>query len=141
VVGRDWQPRTSRCACPAREADLIACEDTRHTARLLNHYGITTPCESHHEHNEAAHTPRLLDMLQEGKNIALVSDAGTPLLSDPGYTLVSGCRERGLAVVDTALGNRRPAGSGLPTDSFFCRLRLQDKDGRSTRDINQALRL
>ncbi len=82
-----------------KEADLIACEDTRHTARLLNHYGITTACESHHEHNEAVHTRRLLAMLHEGKTIALVSDAGTPLLSDPGYNLVSGCRERGLAVI------------------------------------------
>lgn len=105
-----------------KEVDLIACEDTRHTARLLTHFGITTPCESHHEHNEASHTRRLLALLLDGKSVALVSDAGTPLLSDPGYALISACRTAGLPVVPvpgpsaavTAL-----TASGLPTDSFF----------------------
>jgi 16S rRNA (cytidine1402-2'-O)-methyltransferase len=104
-----------------KEVDLIACEDTRHTARLLSHYGISTPRESHHEHNEAAHTPRLLEMLRSGRNIALVTDAGMPLVSDPGYLLVSACRREGIPVVPvpgpsavlTAL-----AASGLPADTF-----------------------
>ncbi|MBZ5498794.1 MAG: 16S rRNA (cytidine(1402)-2'-O)-methyltransferase [Acidobacteriia bacterium] len=105
-----------------KEVDLVACEDTRHTARLLNHYGIKTPCESHHEHNEAGHTRRLLALLQEGKNVALVSDAGTPLLSDPGYTLVTACRKAGLSVIPIPGPSAIVAaltGSGLPTDSFF----------------------
>jgi 16S rRNA (cytidine1402-2'-O)-methyltransferase len=105
-----------------KEVDLIACEDTRHTARLLRHYDIHTPCESHHEHNEALHTQRLLGLLSQGKRIALVSDAGTPLLSDPGYTLVASCRDAGFAVIPipgpTAIATAL-TGSGLPTDSFF----------------------
>src|SRR5512137_1985576 len=104
------------------EVDLIACEDTRHAAKLLSHYGITTPRESYHEHNEASRAPQLIELLKSGRNIALVSDAGSPLLSDPGYSLVSGCRQAGIAVIAipgpsaaiTAL-----TGSGLPSDSFF----------------------
>jgi 16S rRNA (cytidine1402-2'-O)-methyltransferase len=105
-----------------KEVDLIVCEDTRRTAKILNHYGIKTPRESHHEHNEAARTPALIQLLLAGKNLALVSDAGTPLLSDPGFTLVSGCLRRQLPVVPvpgpsavvTAL-----VASGLAVDSFF----------------------
>ncbi len=104
-----------------KEVDLIACEDTRHTAKLLSHFGISTARESHHEHNEASHTTRLLEMLRSGRTIALVSDAGMPLVSDPGYLLVSVCRKEGIPVVPvpgasaavTAL-----AASGLPADSF-----------------------
>ncbi len=105
-----------------KEVDLIACEDTRHTARLLHHYGISTPCESFHEHNENRRTRRLLSLLQEGKNIALVSDAGSPLLSDPGYVLVSECRNAGLRVVPIPGPSAAVAAltaSGLPTDSFY----------------------
>jgi 16S rRNA (cytidine1402-2'-O)-methyltransferase len=104
-----------------KEVDLIACEDTRYTARLLTHYGITTPRESHHKFNEERNTPRLIQWLRDGKNIALVSDSGTPLISDPGYELVSACRREGIQVVPipgpsaiiTAL-----SASGLPSDSF-----------------------
>jgi len=105
-----------------KEVDLIACEDTRHTARLLSHYEIHTPCESHHEYNETIHTRRLLGLLEQGKKIALVSDAGTPLLSDPGYTLVAACREAGFEVIPIPGPSAVAAaltGSGLPTDSFF----------------------
>src|SRR5258705_13658946 len=70
------------------EADLIACEDTRHTGRLLAHLGIKKPLVSLHEHNERQRLPRLLADLEEGKTIAVASDAGTPLLSDPGFVLV-----------------------------------------------------
>ncbi len=123
-----------------KEVDLIACEDTRHTARLLRHYGISTPCESHHEHNENIHTRRLLTLLQEGKNIALVSDAGTPLLSDPGYILVSACREAGLAVVPVPGPSAIAAaltGSGLPTDRFFFAGFLPPRRGMRRRRLQE----
>src|ERR1044071_4530567 len=79
-------------------ADLIACEDTRITRRLLDHYGIGTPMTPYHEHNAAAARPKLLTKLAEGSAIALVSDAGTPLISDPGFKLVREARDAGHAV-------------------------------------------
>ncbi len=105
-----------------KEVDLIACEDTRHTARLLNHYGIKTPCESHHQHNEVRRTRRLLSLLQEGKSIALVSDAGTPLLSDPGYALVAACHNAGFPVVPIpgpAAAIAALTASGVSADCFY----------------------
>src|SRR5437764_8910081 len=72
-----------------KEVDLIACEDTRQTQKLLNHYGISTPTTSYHEHNELTRSTELVMQLEEGRSIALVSDAGTPAISDPGYRLVS----------------------------------------------------
>src|SRR5215813_4643357 len=113
---------THRAIQLLRDADLIACEDTRHTRKLLQHYGITTKTVSYHEHNEQARTQELIGQLQEGKTIALVSDAGTPAISDPGYRLVHEAAEQGVTVVAlpgpsalvTAL-----VGSGLPTDEFF----------------------
>src|SRR5207245_9476227 len=71
-----------------REVHVIACEDTRHTRLLLQRYGITTPQVSYHEHNEQTRAQELLRRLQEGTSVALVSDAGTPVLSDPGFALV-----------------------------------------------------
>lgn len=79
--------------------DLIAAEDTRRTRILLQHYGISTPMQALHEHNEQAQTPRLLQRLQEGSTLALVSDAGTPLISDPGYRLVVAAHESGITPV------------------------------------------
>jgi 16S rRNA (cytidine1402-2'-O)-methyltransferase len=105
-----------------KEADRIACEDTRHTSRLLTRYNIATPRESYHKFNEENRTPRLLQMLREGKNIALVSDSGTPLVSDPGYELVSACRKEGIPVIPIPGPSAVIAalsGSGLPSDSFF----------------------
>jgi 16S rRNA (cytidine1402-2'-O)-methyltransferase len=105
-----------------KEADLIACEDTRHTARLLTRYDITTPRESYHQFNEESRTPQLLQMLREGKNIALVSDAGMPLVSDPGYELVSTCRKEGIPVTPIpgpSAAIAALAASGFPSDSFF----------------------
>jgi 16S rRNA (cytidine1402-2'-O)-methyltransferase len=105
-----------------KEADLIACEDTRHTAKLLTHYGISAARESYHEFNEETRTPQLIQMLREGKNIALVSDSGTPLVSDPGYRLVSSCRKEGIEVIPIPGPSAAIAalvGSGLPSDSFF----------------------
>jgi 16S rRNA (cytidine1402-2'-O)-methyltransferase len=105
-----------------KEADLIACEDTRYTAKLLTHYGISAPRESYHEFNEESRTPQLIQKLREGKNIALVSDSGTPLISDPGYRLVSSCRKEGIEVIPIPGPSAAIAalvGSGLPSDSFF----------------------
>src|SRR5262245_15312162 len=105
-----------------REVDLIACEDTRHTAKLLNHFGITTPKESYHAHNEAGRTERLLDFLQSGKSIALVSDAGTPLVSDPGQRLVTACRTDGIDVIPIPGASAAIAAltaSGLDTEEFY----------------------
>jgi 16S rRNA (cytidine1402-2'-O)-methyltransferase len=105
-----------------KEADLIACEDTRYTARLLTRYGIATPRESYHKFNEETRAPRLIQMLRDGKNIALVSDSGTPLVSDPGYALVSACRREGIPVIPIPGPSAAIAalvGSGLPSDSFF----------------------
>ena len=80
-------------------AALVVAEDTRHSRRLLDHYEITTKCAAYHEHNEARETPRLVSRLLEGESIALITDAGTPLLSDPGSRLVSAAIEAGIDVV------------------------------------------
>ncbi|MBO0756826.1 MAG: 16S rRNA (cytidine(1402)-2'-O)-methyltransferase, partial [Bradyrhizobiaceae bacterium] len=103
-------------------ADLIACEDTRVTGRLLDHYGIAAPLFPYHDHNAATARPKILGRLAEGAAIALVSDAGTPLISDPGYKLVREAHEAGHRV--TAIpGASALLGavvtSGLPTDRFF----------------------
>jgi 16S rRNA (cytidine1402-2'-O)-methyltransferase len=103
-------------------ADLIACEDTRITHRLLERYGIATPLSPYHDHNAAAVRPKILSRLAESAAVALVSDAGTPLISDPGYKLVREAQAAGHAVTSVpgpssvlaALG-----AAGLPTDRFF----------------------
>ncbi|HYG62109.1 MAG TPA: 16S rRNA (cytidine(1402)-2'-O)-methyltransferase [Thermoanaerobaculia bacterium] len=87
-----------RARAAFEEADLIACEDTRHTGRLLAHIGVKKPLVSLHEHNERQRLPRLLADLEEGKVIAVASDAGTPLLSDPGYVLVREAAARGVRI-------------------------------------------
>jgi 16S rRNA (cytidine1402-2'-O)-methyltransferase len=112
---------TYRAVRVLKEADLIACEDTRHTAKLLHYYGIDKPTVSYHEHNEAARAEELVAKLTAGLNVAQVSDAGMPGISDPGYRVIKLAIERGVPVVPipgasavvTAL-----AASGLPTDSF-----------------------
>lgn len=104
-----------------REVDLIACEDTRQTRKLLNHFQIEKPATSYQEHNEAAKVPELLRRMEDGANIALVSDAGMPAVSDPGYRLVNACISRNIRVVPipgpSALLTALVA-SGLPTDAF-----------------------
>jgi len=123
-----------------KEVDLIACEDTRHTAKLLTYYGISTPRQSFHEHNEAARTPRLMELLRQGKNIALVSDAGTPLISDPGHVLVSRCREEGIDAIPIPGPVAAVAsliGSGLPTDSFFFAGFLPSRSGARKKRLEE----
>lgn len=105
-----------------RAADLVAAEDTRQTGVLLREYGISVPMTSCHEHNEAQVAPRLADRVARGERVALVSDAGTPLVSDPGFRLVREVRRRGLPVVPvpgpSALVCALSA-SGLPSDRFL----------------------
>jgi 16S rRNA (cytidine1402-2'-O)-methyltransferase len=101
--------------------DLIAAEDTRHTGQLLKHFGIRTPTLSLHEHNEAARRDVLLERLTGGQSIALVSDAGTPLISDPGFDLIAAARSRSIALVAIPGPCAAIAAlsiAGLPTDRF-----------------------
>ena len=105
-----------------REVSVIAAEDTRRTARLLQHYSISTRTTSLHAHNEREKTPKLVDRLRAGESMALVSDAGTPLVSDPGYKLVRGAREQGADVTALPGASAVLAAlmvSALPTDRFF----------------------
>lgn len=90
---------TARAVRVLKEADLIAAEDTRHSAPLLRHFGIATPMISLHEHNERDRVPSCIELLERGKSIALISDAGTPLISDPGFRLVSSAAAAGAPVV------------------------------------------
>ena len=102
--------------------DAIACEDSRISSKLLNRYGIDRRLIPYHEHNAAKVEPKLRSMLQEGKSIALISDAGTPLISDPGYRLVQSCRRNGIAVYAIPGASAAIAAlsaSGFATDSFF----------------------
>lgn len=101
--------------------DLVAAEDTRHSGRLLQHLGIHTRMLSLHQHNESAQTKELLELLQRGQNIALISDAGTPLLSDPGFELVRAARTAGLpvyAVPGPCAAVAALSVAGLPVDRF-----------------------
>jgi 16S rRNA (cytidine1402-2'-O)-methyltransferase len=102
--------------------DVVACEDTRHSRRLLDHFGIKTKTVSYHEHNEAERSDQLITRLVSGDSVAVISDAGTPGISDPGFRLVQKAIENGIAVVSVpgpvAFVNAVVA-SGLPTDSIF----------------------
>ncbi|RBO82693.1 MULTISPECIES: 16S rRNA (cytidine(1402)-2'-O)-methyltransferase [Marinomonas] len=113
---------TKRAEETLRNVDYIAAEDTRHTRRLLNHFGIEAKLFSVHDHNEKDKAEYVASLLSEGKNLALVSDAGTPLISDPGYHLVSSLRALGHKVVPVPGSCAVVAAlcaSGLPTDQFF----------------------
>jgi 16S rRNA (cytidine1402-2'-O)-methyltransferase len=114
----DWTHRAEEIL---RSVDLVLCEDTRHTRKLVSRYGIRAKLQSYHNFNESEKTEPLVAELLAGSSIALVSDAGTPTVSDPGFRLVRRCRERGIPVIPipgpsavvTALSV-----SGLPTDEF-----------------------
>ena len=113
-----------RAIATLNAVELIAAEDTRHSKRLLNHLGIETRLISCHQHNEASRSEEILEKLAAGSDIALISDAGTPLISDPGYKLVSAVQQAGIRVSPIPGANSAIAalsGAGLPTDSFhFC---------------------
>lgn len=125
-------------------ADVIACEDTRVTRKLLEHYGISTPMLAYHEHNAEAMRPKLLARLAAKEAIALVSDAGTPLISDPGYKLVCAVQDAGFTVTAipgasatlTALNV-----AGLPTDRFFFEGFLPPKAGQRRARIAELVRI
>ncbi|MDE5101662.1 MAG: 16S rRNA (cytidine(1402)-2'-O)-methyltransferase [Trichodesmium sp. St19_bin2] len=113
---------TFRAIQTLQKVDLIAAEDTRHTSKLLQHFHIQTPQLSYHQHNEQSRIPELIEKLNQGKTIALVTDAGMPGISDPGYELVKACVEENISIVPipgvtasiTAL-----CASGLPTNKFI----------------------
>ncbi len=131
---------TLRALRVLKEADLIACEDTRHTRKLLEHYGIATPTISYHEHNEAERAAELVEKLKAGMTIALVSDAGMPGISDPGFRVIALAIQHkvpvvpvpGASAVVTAL-----AASGLPTDLFRFAGFLPAKQGQRKKALEQ----
>lgn len=125
----DWSDRARQVL---GQVNAIAAEDTRHSAKLLAHFGITTPMIAYHEHNEKEVAPKLLARLQQGEALALISDAGTPLLSDPGYTLVQRAREAGFKVTPVPGPSALMAAlsvAGLPTDRFVFEGFLPSKAG------------
>jgi 16S rRNA (cytidine1402-2'-O)-methyltransferase len=104
-----------------KSVDLIALEDTRTCGRLLSHFDIKTPRTSFHDHNERSKTPKLIEALFEGKSVALISEAGTPLISDPGFSLVRSAVDRGIDVIPVPGPSSLLAAlvaSGFPTDRF-----------------------
>ncbi len=135
------QDITLRALQTLRETDLIAAEDTRRSAILLLHHNIKKPMVSLHEHNEEARTAELIEEIAGGKSVALITDAGMPGVSDPGFRLIRACRERGLGVgvlpgpsaVITAL-----VGSGLPTNAFYFGGFVPVKSGRRRAELERA---
>ncbi|MBC7186333.1 MAG: 16S rRNA (cytidine(1402)-2'-O)-methyltransferase, partial [Calditrichaeota bacterium] len=127
---------TLRALDVLEQVDLIAAEDTRHTGILLQHYGIRKPLISYHQYNRVQRTPQLIERLKEGQAVALVSDAGTPGISDPGFYLVRAAITNGISVQavpgPTALITALVA-SGLATDRFAYEGFLPTKKGRKTR--------
>ncbi|HCW88564.1 MAG TPA: 16S rRNA (cytidine(1402)-2'-O)-methyltransferase, partial [Marinobacter sp.] len=121
--------------------DRILAEDTRHSGRLLQHLGISKPMMSLHDHNERDRLEQVLDLLGQGERLALISDAGTPLISDPGYVLVRELRARGITVVPVpgacALIAALSA-AGLPTDRFVFEGFLPPKSGARKRALEQC---
>src|SRR5438046_6221389 len=132
---------TLRAVEALKSADVIAAEDTRHSGLLLKHFEIKKPFISYHQHNEATRTLQLVERLARGENIALITDAGTPGLSDPGLRLIRECIKRelpftilpGPSAILTAL-----LGSGFATDKFSFREFLPVKSGQRERELRMA---
>lgn len=125
-------------------ADVIACEDTRVTRKLLDRYGIETPLTPYHDHNAAEARPKILRRLEAGEAVVLVSDAGTPLVSDPGFKLVAAAREAGHAVTALPGASATLAAltiAGLPTDRFFFEGFLPPKEGARRTRIAELARI
>ena len=132
---------TLRAIRVLKEVDLIAAEDTRHTRNLLNKHEINTPLTSYHDHNKEEKSPILVAQLLEGKNIALVSDAGTPGISDPGYFLINFAIDQKIPVIPIPGATAAIAAlsvSGMPTDSFIFEGFLPSKHGARLKRL-QAL--
>jgi len=113
---------TQRALRVLREVDLVACEDTRRTRVLLNHFGVKTKTLSYHEHNERKRAEELCKLLESGRHIAIVSDAGTPLINDPGFRIVKAAIQSGIQVVPVPGPSALISGliaSGLPCDQFL----------------------
>ena len=112
---------TLRVLSALREADVVACEDTRRTRTLLERYGVTATLVSYHEHNETARASELVERMRDGQTVALVSDAGMPLVSDPGYVLVQACIAAGMPVEvlpGPSAAIAALVASGLPADQW-----------------------
>lgn len=139
---------TFRAVEVLKSASLIAAEDTRKTGRLLKHFEIKTQMTSYHEHNEIEKAVKILDRLSSGEDVAVVSDAGTPSVSDPGYRLISSAVKAGFELIPIPGPSAAIAAlsiSGLPTDSFFFCGFLPDKKGKritkleEMKDVRQTL--
>lgn len=123
-----------------KEADVIACEDTRQTLKLLSHFEIRKPLESYHEHNEMTRAPELVMRMEEGARIALVSDAGTPVISDPGHRLVSLCLRHKIPVIPIPGPSAIVAAlvaCGLPSDEFTFAGFLPARTGERRRKLRE----
>lgn len=132
---------TFRAVKVLQEADIILAEDTRNSGKLLKHFDIATPMQSHHMHNEHKTVDHWVKRIQAGETVALISDAGTPAISDPGFLLTRACVEHGIEV-DCLPGATAfvPAlvNSGLPNDRFIFEGFLPEKKGRQTRYLQLA---
>lgn len=125
-----------------KKCDLIAAEDTRHSGPLLAHYDITTPMWAYHDHSSEADGAKLIDQLLSGKNIALISDAGTPLISDPGYRIVKQAKAQNIKVVAIPGASAVVAAlsiAGLPTDTFYFQGFLPAKKAAKSQCLNELL--
>jgi 16S rRNA (cytidine1402-2'-O)-methyltransferase len=133
---------TFRALKTLKEADVIACEDTRHTLKLLNHYEIQKPLMSCRSHNEKIAAERIIELLEEGKTVCYVSDAGTPGLSDPGGTLVSSVRTAGFRVIPipgvSAFASLLSIG-GFPGRSVLFDGFLSPKSGKRKKRIEELM--
>lgn len=113
-------------------ADMVFCEDTRHTRKLVTHFGLASELQPYHEHNAARERPRILARIRAGQSVALVADAGTPLISDPGYKLARDALDQGLRVISVPGASAALAAltsSGLPSDQFLFAGFLPPKSG------------
>lgn len=132
---------TLRAIDTLKNVDLITCEDTRHSRPLLEHYGVSKPVIALHDHNEAKKTPELIEKAQDGTNIAVITDAGMPAVSDPGYRLLRACIENdidytvlpGPSAILTAL-----VGSGFPVHAFYYGGFLSVKKGKRGKSLTAA---
>jgi 16S rRNA (cytidine1402-2'-O)-methyltransferase len=129
---------TLRAVEVLKSVDLIACEDTRHSGLLLQHYHIRNRLTSYHEYNKVSRTPELIEQLRQGRRIALITDAGTPGISDPGFYLIRAAVREGLPVIPVPGASALLAGlvvSGLPSDRFAFEGFLPKRDGRRRKRI------